>query len=138
MTENFKNRLYDIGMAGRPPTKEAPSFGKKLAQARKAQGLSQEQLAAKLGTTRVNLAYYERKAENPTLDFLNRCAEVLKIPVSELIDVEEIEERRKPGPKSKLDKQLEAVRYLPRSKQKFISDFLETLLANEAQQAKAS
>jgi transcriptional regulator with XRE-family HTH domain len=128
MPQNFQNSLYDAEMAGRPPTKEAPLFGKRLAQARKAQGLSQEELAAKLGTSRVNLAYYERKAENPTLEFLNRCAEVLKIPVSELIGEEDAEERRKPGPKSKLDKQLEAVRGLPRAKQKFVSEFLETVL----------
>jgi len=126
--ENSQNNPYDADMAGRPPTKEAPRFGKRLAQARKAQGLSQEEFAAKLGTTRVNLAYYERKAENPTLEFLDRCAEVLKIPVSELIGEGDAEERRKPGPKSKLDKQLEAVRSLPRAKQKFVSEFLETVL----------
>ncbi len=126
--ENFQINLYDAEMAGRPPTKEAPLFGQRLAQARKAQGLSQEELAAKLGTSRVNLAYYERKAENPTLEFLNRCAEVLKIPISELIGEDHMAQQGKPGPKSKLEKQLEAVRGLPRAKQKFVSEFLATVL----------
>jgi|688.fasta_scaffold1656007_1 transcriptional regulator with XRE-family HTH domain len=128
IAENFQIGLYDADMAGRPPTKEAPLFGKRLAQARKAQGLSQEELAAKLGTSRVNLAYYERKAENPTLEFLNRCADVLQMPVSELIGEDHADEHKKPGPKSKLEKQLEAVRKLPRAKQKFVSEFLETVL----------
>ena len=128
ITENFQISLYDADMAGRPPTKEAPLFGKRLAQARKAQGFSQEELAAKLGTSRANLAYYERKAENPTLEFLNRCSDVLKIPVADLIGEDQADEHRKPGPKSKLEKQLEAVRKLPRAKQKFVSEFLETVL----------
>ena len=126
---NFRDDPYNGGeMAGRPPTKEAPPFGRRLAQARKAAGLSQEELAAKLGTTRVNLAYYERKAENPTLEFLNRCAEALKVPASGLIGEADAAGRRRPGPKSKLEKQLDAVRGLPRAKQKFVSEFLETVL----------
>jgi len=115
-------------MAGRPPTKEAPLFGKRLAAARKALGLSQQQLAEKLGTTRVNLAYYERKAGNPTLDFIHRCAEVLNMPVSEFIREDDGSGRRKSGPKSRIEQQLEAVRSLPRAKQKFVSEFLETVL----------
>lgn len=103
-------------------------FGKRLAAARKALGLSQQQLAEKLGTSRVNLAYYERKAGNPTLDFMHRCAEVLNMPVSEFICEDDGSERRKSGPKSRIEQQLEAVRSLPRAKQKFVSEFLETVL----------
>ena len=51
------------------------------------------------GTTRVNLAYYERKAGNPTLDFMHRCAGVLNMPVSEFIREDDGSERRKSGPK---------------------------------------
>ena len=120
--------MYHRTMAGRPPTKEAPLFGKRLAAARKALGLSQQQLAEKLGTTRVNLSYYERKAGNPTLDFMHRCAEVLNMPVSEFIREDDGSERRKSGPKSRIEQQLEAVRSLPRAKQKFVSEFLETVL----------
>jgi hypothetical protein len=36
--------------------------------------------------------------------------------------------RRKSGPKSRIERQLEAVRSLPRAKQKFVSEFLETVL----------
>jgi len=36
--------------------------------------------------------------------------------------------RRKSGPKSRIEQELEAVRRLPRAKQKFASEFLETVL----------
>jgi len=117
---------YTADMAGRPPTKDAPEFGKRLAAARRAKGLSQEALAKLLGTTRVNIGYYERKATNPTLEFMQRCADVLEIPLNDLIG--SAGKTSKPGPPSKLQRQIEQIRHLPRSKQRFVSEFLDTIL----------
>ncbi len=50
------------------------------------------------------------------------------MPVSEFIREDDSGERRKSGPKSRIEQQLEAVRSLPRAKQKFVSEFLETVL----------
>ena len=126
-----KNAPYTWGdMAGRPPTKDAPLFGQKLAALRKARGFSQEELATRLDTTRANLAYYERKAGNPTLDFILRCAEVLEVPATELIGEEPASPNRKPGPKSKLEKQFEHISQLPRQRQQFVSKVLDELLSS--------
>ncbi len=127
--------LYTWGdMAGRPPTKDAPLFGQRLSSLRKARGLSQEELASRLGTTRANLAYYERKAGNPTLDFILRCSEILEIPPEELIG-EGQAARRKPGPKSKLEKQFEAIAKLPKGEQKFFSQMIERFLREHSAEA---
>ncbi len=129
---NFSIIPYTLGdMAGRPPTKEAPRFGQRLAALRKARGLSQEELAAQLGTSRANLAYYERKAGNPTLEFILRCAEILGVTSATLIGDEVKEHHRKPGPKSKLDKQFEHISQLPRQRQQFVSKVLEEMLGTE-------
>jgi transcriptional regulator with XRE-family HTH domain len=131
-------RSYNFPMAGRPPTKEAPEFGKRLAFARKAKGLSQDSFAKMLDTTRGNIAYYERKAGNPTLDFIQRCSQVLNIPLSELTGSPEvIKDKRKTGPPSMLEQRLEAIRHLPRSKQKLLLQVLDTFL-RDAKQSKAA
>lgn len=123
-----QNRVYTADMAGRPPTKDAPDFGKRLAAARRAKGLSQEALADLLGTTRVNVGYYERKATNPTLEFIQRCADALAVPLADLIGAEAPKNGHKPGPPSKLQQQIEEIRRLPRAKQRFVSELLDTVL----------
>ena len=122
-------------MAGRPPTKDAPLFGKKLAAIRQSKGLSQEALAKLLNTTRANIAYYERNAKNPTLEFIQRCAEILNVSTCDLIEPGKIKSNLKPGPVSKLQEQIQKVQRLPLSKQRFVSDFLNTFLKQTEQTA---
>jgi transcriptional regulator with XRE-family HTH domain len=121
---------YNGDMAGRPPLKDAPDFGKRLAAARKAKGLSQVAFAQALGTTRSNLAYYERKASNPTMDFIHRCAAILDVSAGELIGAQVPKHR--PGPPSRLQHQIEQISRLPRSKQRFVSQLLDTVLQKTA------
>ena len=127
----LRNRLYNAAiMAGRRPTKDAPVFGKRLAAIRKAQGLSQQQLADLLGATRSNIDYYERRATNPTTDFVQRCTDILKINVTDLIGDEPAEkETRKRGPKSALERSFEQISKLPHSKQKEILKVVDALVA---------
>src|SRR6266498_6107565 len=83
------NQPYNAGvMAGRPATKEAPMFGQRLAALRRGKGLSQTQLADLLDTTRKMIDYYERRAGNPSLDFIQRAAEALDVSVAELLGSE--------------------------------------------------
>lgn len=123
-----KNSMYHVGvMAGRPPSKKAPPFGRRLAFARKRKGWSQAELAQHLGATRSLIDYYERRAQNPTMDFVTRAAEVLNVSPAELLEEDPVL-KKKPGPPSRLEKQIDELRKLPKSKQKFVSDFLETFL----------
>jgi transcriptional regulator with XRE-family HTH domain len=116
-------------MAGRPPLKDGPKFGQRLAAARKAMGYSQQALATILGTTRDNIAYYERKATNPTLEFIQRCADVLEVSVADLIGAKAANAAAKPpGPPSYLQKQIDRISLLPPSKRRFVSEFLDTVL----------
>lgn len=115
-------------MAGRPTTKEAPLFGQRLAALRKAKGLTQIQFAARLDTTQKMVDYYERRAVNPSLDFMQRAAEILDVSVAELLGSEPKRSRSKPGPPSQLQLRIERIKHLPRKDQEFIIKFLDTVL----------
>jgi transcriptional regulator with XRE-family HTH domain len=130
----FKIIPYNAAdMAGRPPTKEAPLFGQRLALLRKEKGYSQEKLAEVLGTTRPNIAYYERSAKNPTLDFIQRCADALGITAADLIgDETATPAATKRGPKSALERSFEKVSNLPRSKQQEILKVVDALVAQSS------
>jgi len=129
--------MYTVNvMAGRPPTKEAPPFGQRMATLRQERGMSQTELAERLNMSRAMVTYYERKATNPTADVIQRIADALGVGVDALlVDANGGRSRQRPGPASQFEQQLAEVRRLPRNKQKFVVDFLDTFLQREAKSA---
>ncbi|MGH9930918.1 MAG: helix-turn-helix domain-containing protein [Pyrinomonadaceae bacterium] len=121
-------------MAGRPPTREAPMFGQRLAALRRSKDLSQTQLADLLDTTRKMIDYYERRAGNPSLDFIQRAAEALDVSVAELLGSESNSKKGKPGPTPQLQLRFDQIRRLPRKEQEFVLRFIDTVL-EKAQKA---
>ena len=126
--ETAKNFHNSDVMAGRPPTKDAPPFGRRLSALRKSRGLSQRELAARLETTREIIDYYERRSVNPSLAFIERSAEALGVSVAELLGSEANHGRGRPGPAPRLAERLEQIRLLPRKEQEFVIRFLDTVL----------
>ncbi|MGH9908737.1 MAG: helix-turn-helix domain-containing protein [Pyrinomonadaceae bacterium] len=125
---------YNEGaMIGRPPTREAPLFGQRLAAVRRSKGLTQKELAERLGVTREMIDYYERRAPNPALDFIERAAAALEVSVAELLGSQPHTQRAKPGPVPQLQRRVEQVKLLPRKKQQLVIEFLDAILnANKA------
>jgi transcriptional regulator with XRE-family HTH domain len=119
--------MLDVVMAGRPATKPAPPFGQRLAAARKKAGLTQLKLAEKLGMTRELVDYYERRAPNPSLEFVQKAAEALGVEPSYFLDGEG-PKKKKPGPASDLETRLERLRQLPRSQQDLIIRMLDAAI----------
>jgi transcriptional regulator with XRE-family HTH domain len=117
-------------MAGRPPTKEAPPFGRRLAAARHERGLTQRELAERMGVSREMMDYYERRARNPALGVIEQAADALGISVAELMGIDEKAPavRKKRGPASALEQRIERIKRLPRSEQEFVLKFLDTVL----------
>jgi len=118
---------YADGMAGRPPTKPAPTFGTQLAALRKARGLTQPQLAEMLEISVDMLTYYERRAKNPTVEFVAKVAKALNVSADELLG-HAVKSQRKSGPPSQLEQRLQAIRQLPRERQKLVIQVLDTFL----------
>jgi transcriptional regulator with XRE-family HTH domain len=59
-------------------------LGDRLRNARFRAGLSQEQLADRVGVTRLTIRNYELGRTSPSLDRLNELAFALRVPVSVL------------------------------------------------------
>ncbi len=131
----IKKRVYNMDvMAGRPREKEPPFFGQRLSAVRNNKGLTQKQLADKLDVKRSLIDYYETRSPNPSLDFIERSAAALDVTIAELLGSEPNAAKGKPGPKSQLQRKCEQVKLLPREKQKFIIQFLDTVLDSQQKQ----
>ena len=113
-------------MTGRPPSKEATDFGKRVADARRQRGLTQCELADLLGVSQKMVDYFERRASNVTADVVCKLADALRISADDLLGLQPA--RAKPGPKSKLQRQVEQIERLPLAKQKAIVQVLDMAL----------
>ena len=102
-------------------------LGARLAQARKAQGFTQEALAAELGIAQQTLAHYEVGRLRVPASMLPALARLLTLPVEELLGVKPTPGKRGPAPR--LAQHLERISELPKAKQRFVLEMLDTVLA---------
>lgn len=94
--------------------------------------MTQPQLADKLGITLDMLIYYERRAQNPSADFVGKAAAALGVSADDLLGQPKAAKRAKPGPPSVIEARLQAVRNLPRDKQKVVLQLLDSFLQASA------
>lgn len=67
-------------------TKILENFGETVRKKRKSAGLSQEELAEKLGIHRTYMSFIERGIRNPSLLMIFKISRALKIKLPELFD----------------------------------------------------
>ncbi len=121
--------LYALGaMAGRPPSREAPMFGRRVAALRKQAGLTQAELARALGVSTPLIGYYERQTPNPTLEVVNKLAVFFDVAPGFFLDEEAKKGEGKRGPTSELDLRIERLRQLPKSKHKLLLRMLDAFI----------
>jgi transcriptional regulator with XRE-family HTH domain len=106
------------------------ALGRRVAEARKSQGLSQQQLADELGIAQQTLAHYEVGRVRVAVAQLPQLARALAVTVEELIGEEAQPARR--GPVPKLLQQMERIQRLPRAQQRFVMQMLDTVLQQAA------
>jgi len=103
-------------------------IGKRIAEARKSVGLTQTQLAEQLGISQQTMAHYEVGRLRIAVSTLLPLAEILNSSVDELVKGKATKGQGKRGPASKLQRQIEQVAALPKTKQKFVSEMLDTVI----------
>lgn len=104
-------------------------LGQHIATTRKALGLTQTQVAEQLGISQQTLAHYEVGRLRIAVATLMPLAEMLNTSVDELVYGKAAKEgNSKRGPASKLQRQVDQVRQLPRTKQQFVMDMLDTVI----------
>ena len=102
----------------------------RLAPARKDRGLTQVQLAERLGIAQQTLAHYEVGRARVAADLLPTLAEVLELSLDELlIGQPPARPAGKRGPASRLQQQIEAIGQLPKARQRVVSEVLDAMLA---------
>ncbi len=67
------------------------SFGSRLLQARKKKGISQEELAAQLGTKGPAIGRYERDEMKPSIEAASNMARILEVSLDWLVGNTDIE-----------------------------------------------
>lgn len=106
------------------------ALGQRLAEARKASGLAQTQLAGELGLAQQTLAHYEMGRLRVAVALMPPLAKSLGITVEALMG--EATPPAKRGPAPKLQQQIERIQRLPRTQQKFVMQMLDTVLAQQS------
>ncbi len=113
---------------GRPSKKPRPAFGERLALARERMGLSQIQLAEKLGVTQKVITYWEHNPVGLRAEQLTAITSVLNISAEELLGQPK-SKLRIGGPVGKARRVFEEVSSLPRHQQQRIIGVVEDLLS---------
>ena len=119
---------------GRPAQRERPAYGQHLAALREAAGLTQQQLAGRLGVPQSNIAFWERWDKPPRGDVLPQLAAALGVSVDQLLGVTP-PKPRKQAAKGRLQLVFEAASRLPRRQQEKVLDILEPFVREHARQA---
>jgi len=100
------------------------------AELRRAQNLTQQQLADELEVTQQVVASYEIGRRRVPVSALPALARVLGVSIEGLIGEDEKPARR--GPSPKLQRHLERIRALPKPKQRAVMEVLEAVLAQSS------
>jgi transcriptional regulator with XRE-family HTH domain len=105
------------------------AMGERIAALRRANNVTQVQLAEALGVSQQTLQSYEVGRRRIPVSAMPAVARTLSVSLDELFGSEPRAARGKRGPASRLQQQIEVVAQLPKAKQQFVSQMLETVIA---------
>ena len=125
---------YTSGMkTGRPSKRERTPFETRLHAARETAGLSQAQVAAKLGITQSAYAFWERRKVALRPEQIEQVAKILGVTAEHLFGASEVPRQ---GPTGKARQLFERVSKLPRStQQRILANVEDALTAHEVRKA---
>ncbi|MCU7929127.1 MAG: helix-turn-helix transcriptional regulator [Candidatus Thiodiazotropha sp. (ex Dulcina madagascariensis)] len=104
-------------------------LGKRVAVLRKELGITQSQLAETLEISQQLIAAYEAGTRKIPASTLPKLAKLFAVSLEELVGIEKKPAKR--GPASILQRQIEQIGLMPRTKQKFITEMLEALIKQQ-------
>ncbi len=105
-------------------------LGQRIAQLRHERGWTQQELAEKLGVAQQTLAHYEVARIRVPASTLPLLATLFATPIDTLVGHTQHAQRTgKRGPASQLQRSIERISELPKPKQRFVMEMLETVLA---------
>ncbi len=120
--------------SGRPAKQPRTPFGQRMAEAREKAGLTQVQLAEKLGITQPVVAYWEREPVALRAEQLTALADILNVSADVLLGRSSRQLAPK-GPPGKLRRVFDKAHKLPRHEQNKIVEFVEAYVNQYASKA---
>jgi len=105
-------------------------LGKRIAELRKELGLTQAQLAGTLEISQQLIAAYEAGSRKVPASMLPTFAKLFAVNLEQLIGLEDKPTKR--GPASTLQRQIEQIGLMPRAKQQFVMEMLDTVIQQAA------
>ena len=105
------------------------AMGIRISQARKEKGLTQQQVADQLGIAQQTYAHYEVGNVRVPASTLPLLGQMFGLTPNDLMGHSVSSRKAKPGPMSRLDQQIERIRQLPRTKQNFVVELLDAVIA---------
>ena len=105
-------------------------LGRRIAEARKAAGITQVELAQTLGIAQQTMAHYEGGVSRIGVETLQMVAKTLSVSIEELIGEESKPGKR--GPVPKLQQQLERIGQLPKQQQRVLMQMIDGVLAQSS------
>jgi len=107
------------------------ALGERITHLRKAHGITQVQLAEVLGVSQQTVQSYEVGRRRIQVAALPVVARTLSTSLEELFGEDRPTTRTRRGPAPKWQQQMEAVAKLPKAQQRFVSQMLDTVLAQQ-------
>jgi transcriptional regulator with XRE-family HTH domain len=117
--------------AGRPPKGDRPEFGQRMAEARERAGLTQTELAKKLGVTQQVVAAWERRVIALRPEQIKSIVQAINTTADYLIGITENWKGSK-GPSGKVRHVFEQISKLPRRQQQKVVEFVEAFVQHKA------
>lgn len=127
---SLENRPY-TEVVPRKLSKPRPKQAQRLVSLRHAAGLSQAELAAAVGESPANIAFWERSEKPPRSDVLPKLAKVLGVRIEDLIEAVGTTPSRSPS--GRVQQLFDQVRKLPRRKQDRVVEVVAALLREYGQ-----
>ncbi len=121
---------------GRKLSRPRPKLGAHLVALRVNAGLSQEDLAQRVGVPQQTIAFWEQSDKPPRSDALVALAQALGVSVETILSEEALPRRGNGGPKGKLKRIFEETATLPRRQQDKIAEFVSAYV-NQYRQGRA-
>jgi transcriptional regulator with XRE-family HTH domain len=112
--------------------KPGSPFGARLVEIRKRRGLSQIELARRIGSTQRAISYYEVEAQFPPADVVVQLAQALRVPSDELLGLKPLRDASQghdPDPE-RLWRKFRKILDLPEKDQRAISRMIHSLAAS--------
>jgi transcriptional regulator with XRE-family HTH domain len=109
-------------------TSTIEGFGKRLADLRKAMGLTQKELGERVGVSNRVIAYYEGETDYPPAHLVEPLAKALKVSSDELLGLKRIKQQLNPEHAS-LWRRLKKIETLPKRDQKALLHYLDALVS---------